>query len=82
MNEEHLQHDLAGPITEGPSEPCFMCKVEQDEPLISHRYCKRCHAQLDQAYKWLQGPLVSKEEMSGLNDIMMDLTDVSKLELE
>jgi hypothetical protein len=81
MNDEYMTEHTQASV-EAPQEVCMLCKVQQHVELVNHRYCQRCHQQLDQAYKWLQGPLVEKDELKELHDIMLDLTDISKLFLE
>lgn len=81
MNDEYITEHTKATV-ETIQETCLLCKVQQHTELVNHRYCERCHQQLDQAYKWLQGPLVSESEMKELNDIMLELTDISKLVLE
>ena len=81
MNDEYMTEHTKATV-EAPSEICMLCNVQQQVELVNHRYCERCHQQLDQAYKWLQEPLVPESEMKELHNIMLDLTDVSKLVLE
>lgn len=73
-------NDLQTP-SEAETKPCMLCKLPPREELVNHRYCQRCHQQLEQAYNWLQSSLVPEDEMKELHNIMLDLTDISKLEL-
>ena len=63
-------------------EKCHICKKEQREPLENHLYCTSCYPHMEQAYEWLQGKLLSDEEMNELRQRMLDLTDIQNLEFD
>jgi hypothetical protein len=73
------------PLSSGPvlgAQKCQICFVEQHEPLENHLYCKNCYQHMEQAYEWLQAPLVSEEEMNELKQRMHDLTDIQKIQFD
>ena len=63
-------------------EKCQICHREQREPLENHLYCKSCYPHMEQAYEWLQGKLVSEEEMNELQQRMLELTDIQNIEFD
>ncbi len=59
---------------------CRYCKIVQlGEALKSKWYCEVCDARLQQAYRWLQSPMLTAQERKKLEDRLYELTDMDNL---
>lgn len=61
---------------------CHLCGVKQIEPLLAGQFCAICHDHVQQAYQWLQSPMLTASEYKSLQKKIMDLTDVKNVKLE
>jgi hypothetical protein len=61
---------------------CELCKIETTEEMVNQVFCPRCGEKMEKAYGWLQKSLLSDKEKKDLHNIMLDLTDVTKIRFE
>lgn len=78
-HDEPLRYDEEEPKA---LEPCEVCGIHVMPPRMNNLYCQSCYDHLEQAYKWLHGPLLTKEEKEDLKQRMLDLTDIQKIAFE
>ncbi|MBF0199082.1 MAG: hypothetical protein HQL32_15300 [Planctomycetes bacterium] len=76
MNEEESY------IDDGDNHICSLCGLEEIDVLKYRFYCDNCYDHLSQAYQWMQSPMLSPVELKGLQQQILDLTDVNKIEFE
>ncbi len=63
---------------------CRLCgmKPPPGETLKDRNYCEVCREHLEQAYRWLQSPMISNSELKALQKRILELTDIRNIKLE
>ena len=82
MNEDvELEEEaLVLAETDEPSYVCRLCAIKQsNEPLADKYYCKTCYDHLQQAYQWLQSPMIPAAELKKLQTRIFELTDIQNI---
>lgn len=90
LPEDELVDEDASPAGSAPTlspedkvYTCQHCGVQQvNEPLKTRHYCDNCFDHLAEAYKWLQSPMLSKNEQAKIRQKIIDLTDIQNINFE
>lgn len=77
--EEQVAQDEFHPVE---MQTCSLCGIRQPEELIHKLYCQKCSENLQQAYKWLQSPLLPEAEIQALKQQMYDMTDIQNINFD